>query len=66
MIADHAVFVESCKKFVRDHECVYMLQICSVVFLWLALNSFKVKQMVNFFCIAIVEQVHAELISKKY
>ena len=43
---------------------VYMLRICSVVILVLTINSLKMKQMVDFFCFAVVEQLRAEFISK--
>ena len=43
---------------------VCMLRIYSAVILALAINSLKIKQMVNFFCFAVVERLRAELISK--
>ena len=43
---------------------VCMLRIYSAVILVLAINSLKMKQMVNCFCFAVVEQLRAELISK--
>ena len=45
---------------------VYMHRIYSAAILVLAINSLKMKQMVDFFCFAVVEQLRAELISKQY
>ena len=44
--------------------CAYMLRIHSAVILVPAINSLKMKQMIVFFCFAVVERLHAELISK--
>ena len=43
---------------------VHMLRIYSVVILLLTKNSLKMKQVVDFFCFAVVERLRAELISK--
>ena len=43
---------------------VCMLRIYSAVILVLAITSLKMKQMVDFFCFAVVERLRAELISK--
>ena len=43
---------------------VHMLQIYSVVILVLTIKSLKMKQMVDFFCFAVVKRLRAELISK--
>ena len=46
---------------------VYMLRIYSAVILVRAVNSLKMKQMLDFFvCFAVVERLRAELISIKY
>ena len=45
---------------------VHMLRINSVVILVLTINSLKMKQMIDFFCFAVVERLRAELISKYY
>ena len=42
----------------------HMLTIYNVVILVLTINSLKMKQMVDFFCFAVVERLQAELISK--
>ena len=42
----------------------YMLRIYSAVILVMAMNSLKMKQMVDFFCFEVVERMRAELISK--
>ena len=42
----------------------YMLRIYSAVILVLAINSLKIKQIVDFFCFAVVVLLHAELILK--
>ena len=41
---------------------VYMLQTHSAVIIVLAINSLKMKQMVTFFCLAVVERLRAEMI----
>ena len=43
---------------------VYVLRIYSAAILVLAINSRKMKEMVDFFCFAVVERLRAELISK--
>ena len=43
---------------------VHMLRIYSVVILVLTIKSLKMKQMVVFFCFAVVERLRAELIPK--
>ena len=43
---------------------VYMLQIYSAVILVLAINSLKMKQMVDLFCFAVVKRSRGELIPK--
>ena len=43
---------------------VHMLWIYSVVILVLTITSLKTKQMIDFFCSAVVERLSAELISK--
>ena len=43
---------------------VHMLWIYSVVILVLTITSLKTKQMIDFFCSAVVERLRAELISK--
>ena len=43
---------------------VYMLQIYSAVILVLAINSLKMKQMVDLFCFAVVKRSRDELIPK--
>ena len=45
---------------------IYMLRIYSAVILVLAIISSKMKQMIDFFCFAVVERLRAELISKYY
>ena len=68
-----AVFLHVFLKFNRDMRAVssittplrvYMLRICSVVILELTTNSIKMKQMVDFFCFAVVERLRAKLISR--
>ena len=45
---------------------VHMLRSYRAVILVLAINSLKIKQMIDFFCFAVVERLRAELISKLY
>ena len=42
----------------------YMLRTYSAVILVLAINSLKMKQMVDFFCFAVVERLRVGMISK--
>ena len=43
---------------------VNMIRVYSAVIIVLAINSLNMKQMVDFFCFAVVERLRAELISK--
>ena len=43
---------------------VYMLRIYSAAILMLAIFSRKMKEIIDFFCFAVVERLRAELISK--
>ena len=43
---------------------VHMLRIYSAVILELTIKSLQMKQTVDFFCLAVVERLRAELISK--
>ena len=45
---------------------VHMLRTYSAVVLVLAINSLKMKQMIVFFCFAVVQRLRAGMISKKY
>ena len=68
-----ALFFHAFLKFKRGMPAVssmttqlrkHMLRIYSVVILVLTIKSLKMKQMIDFFCLAVVERVRAELISK--